>query len=279
MARLGIDVRINNEPARVFFGETVTKRKFTGVAMFAWSRPENVPRTTLYSEQIPTADNGWAGQNYTGFKNGDGQADRRDRDRARSRQREALWHELQRLYAEELPVLPLYFRADAHIWPKWLEGVARPGIRARPPMGRGVARVEGRAARQAAAGTRDEPLLIGGWPRLVLLLMSFLIYALIGLMPGDPVDVMINANPNLTAADARLRALYGLDRPIGERYVAWLGAAVQGDLGFSRLHARPVLEVLVPRLGNTARPDGDGFALAIAIALPLGIVAALRPRR
>lgn len=114
---------------------------------------------------------------------------------------------------------------------------------------------------------------------VVLFVMSFIIYALIGLMPGDPVDVMINANPRATAEDAaRLRALYGLDRPIGERYLAWLGAAVQGDLGFSRLHARPVLEVLVPRLGNTVVLMGIGFALAIAIALPLGIVAALRPR-
>ena len=114
---------------------------------------------------------------------------------------------------------------------------------------------------------------------VVLFVMSFIIYVLIGLMPGDPVDVMINANPRATAEDAaRLRALYGLDRPIGERYLAWLGAAVQGDLGFSRLHARPVLDVLVPRLGNTVALMGIGFALAIALALPLGIVAALRPR-
>jgi len=114
---------------------------------------------------------------------------------------------------------------------------------------------------------------------IVLFVMSFIIYALIGLMPGDPVDVMINANPHATAADAaRLRALYGLDRPIGERYLAWLGAAMQGDLGFSRLHARPVVDVLMPRLGNTVALMGISFALAIAIALPLGIVAALRPR-
>lgn len=114
---------------------------------------------------------------------------------------------------------------------------------------------------------------------IVLFVMSFVIYALIGLMPGDPVDLMINANPRATAEDAaRLRALHGLDRPIGERYLAWLGAALQGDLGYSRLHSRPVLEVLWPRLGNTAALMGLSFVLAIAIALPCGIVAALRPR-
>ncbi len=109
--------------------------------------------------------------------------------------------------------------------------------------------------------------------------MSFVIYGLIGLMPGDPIDLMVSANPNLTPAEAaRLRALHGLDRPIGVRYLAWLGAALQGDFGYSRLHAKPVLDVLLPRLGNTALLMGLSFALAFAIALPAGIVAALRPR-
>ncbi len=50
---------------------------------------------------------------------------------------------------------------------------------------------------------------------IVLLIMSFVIYGLIGLMPGDPIDLMITADPNLTAEDqARLRALYCIDRPI-----------------------------------------------------------------
>ena len=66
----GIDIDIRNEPARVFFGETVTKRKFPAMAMFAWiSAPESVPRTTLHSEEIPTEANNWSGQNYTGFRN------------------------------------------------------------------------------------------------------------------------------------------------------------------------------------------------------------------
>ena len=113
---------------------------------------------------------------------------------------------------------------------------------------------------------------------VVLLIMSFVIYALIGLMPGDPIDIMVSGDPNLTPEDAkRLRALYGLDRPIGERYLSWLGAAVQGDLGFSRLYARPVLEVLWPRLGNTVILMGASFALAFAIALPAGMAAALKP--
>ncbi|MGH1483279.1 MAG: peptide ABC transporter substrate-binding protein [Geminicoccales bacterium] len=127
--RLGIDITIKNEPARVFFGETMAKRKFTGLGMFAWiSSPENVPRSTLHSEEIPSADNGWAGQNYTGYKNEvmDDLLDRIERELDREK-RAAMWHQLQTLYAEELPVIPLYFRANAHIWPKWLKGVVPTG--------------------------------------------------------------------------------------------------------------------------------------------------------
>jgi peptide/nickel transport system permease protein len=113
---------------------------------------------------------------------------------------------------------------------------------------------------------------------VVILAMSFLVYALIGLMPGDPIDLMISSNPHLTSADAsRLRALYGLDRPIVERYWTWLSGALHGDLGYSRAFQRPVLDVLLPRLGNTLILMGSSFLLSVAIALPLGIMAALRP--
>ena len=114
---------------------------------------------------------------------------------------------------------------------------------------------------------------------VVLLLMSFVIYGLIGLMPGDPIDLMASGNPHITSADvARLKALYGLDRPLLERYGHWLAAALRGELGYSRSFARPVLEVLPPRLANTCLLMGVSFVLALLIALPAGILAALRPR-
>jgi peptide/nickel transport system permease protein len=98
-------------------------------------------------------------------------------------------------------------------------------------------------------------------------------------MPGDPIDIMIFSNPEMTTAEAdRLRALYGLDQPILERYLGWLGNALGGDLGYSRLYNQPVLEVLLPRLGNTVILMGLSFILALAIALPAGIYAATRPQ-
>ncbi len=114
---------------------------------------------------------------------------------------------------------------------------------------------------------------------IVLLVMSFVIYGLIGLMPGDPIDLMITADPKITAMDAaHLRELYGLDESIIKRYVYWLSAAISGDFGFSRLYAQPVLPVMWSAVLNTIILLGSSFALALLIALPLGIVAAMRAR-
>ena len=113
---------------------------------------------------------------------------------------------------------------------------------------------------------------------LVLLVMSFVIYSLIGLMPGDPLDVMIASNPGATPeVVARLRAIYGLDQPLMLRYGHWLLAAVQGDLGFSRTHSQPVLEVLAPALWVTCKLMLISFVISVILSLALGIAAALKP--
>ena len=113
---------------------------------------------------------------------------------------------------------------------------------------------------------------------LVLAAMSFLIYGLIGLMPGDPIDEMIAANPHLTSADAEaLRQRYGLDLPITERYWNWVTGALAGDLGYSRVHSVPVLDVLAPRLVNTLILVGSSVVLAIVLAIPIGVYAATHP--
>jgi peptide/nickel transport system substrate-binding protein len=126
---LGVDVQIKNEPARVFFGETTRKRKFDGMAMYAWiSSPERNPRSTLSSQSIPSEENGWSGQNQPGWKN-----DRVDElitlldlefDPAK---RLELIHEMTWHYTNELPVLPLYYRSDVSITPKNLRGYKLPG--------------------------------------------------------------------------------------------------------------------------------------------------------
>ncbi len=112
---------------------------------------------------------------------------------------------------------------------------------------------------------------------VVLALMSVAVYGLIGLMPGDPIDEMISADPRMTSADAqRLKALYGLDKPLHERYLAWAGRALQGDFGYSRIQAKPVLDVILPRLGNTIALMLSALLIALSFAIPLGVLAAVR---
>lgn len=113
---------------------------------------------------------------------------------------------------------------------------------------------------------------------LVLLVMSFVIYNLIGLMPGDPIDLLTSGNPGATPESiAALRAIYGLDQPLVLRYWHWLAAALQGDLGFSRVHSQPVLEVVMPALWQTCKLLVTSFVLSVLLSTTLGIVAALRP--
>jgi peptide/nickel transport system permease protein len=113
---------------------------------------------------------------------------------------------------------------------------------------------------------------------MTLAIMSLVVYLLIGLMPGDPIDLMISGDPKMTSADAaRLRALYGVDKPLLERYLAWAHQALTGNFGYSRSFGQPVLAVLGPRLLNTIELAGIAFLLSVSIALPLGIWAASRP--
>ena len=126
---VGFDIKIKNEPARVFFGRTMTERRYSGLGMYAWmSSPENVPRTTLHSEHIPTKANNFSGQNYTSFKNAemDELLETIEIQLDKSKRKE-MWKRLQHIYANELPVLPLYCRANAYILPKWLTGVEPTG--------------------------------------------------------------------------------------------------------------------------------------------------------
>jgi peptide/nickel transport system substrate-binding protein len=126
--RAGIEVRIRNEPARVYFGETLRQRRFQ-LAMYAWfSSPEAVPRTTLHSEMIPSEANAWQGQNQPGVRSPemDGLIDAIERELDPAKRR-PIWARMQTLYAQEAWVLPLYFRADPFVIPKWLGGVEPTG--------------------------------------------------------------------------------------------------------------------------------------------------------
>jgi peptide/nickel transport system permease protein len=114
---------------------------------------------------------------------------------------------------------------------------------------------------------------------VTLALLSLAMFLLIGLMPGDPIDLAIAGDPRLTAEDAaRLRALHGLDQPLLARYAAWVQALLAGQFGHSRLFAQPVAQVIWPALTATLLLLGAALLLAGALGLALGLLAAARPR-
>lgn len=127
--KAGVDVVIKNQPPRVLFGETLRKRLFDGGVIYAWmASPRNIPKTTMHSSMIPTADNGYAGQNHVAYASKD--ADKSIDDLSvvcGERENRALWNHLQDLYAQDLPALPLFFRAEAFFIPAWLAGVTPTG--------------------------------------------------------------------------------------------------------------------------------------------------------
>lgn len=112
-----------------------------------------------------------------------------------------------------------------------------------------------------------------------LAILSFCAFALIALMPGDPIEVAIAGDPRLTAEDAaRLRALHGLDQPFTERYLAWASGLLRGEFGYSRLFAQPVAALLGPALLSTLALAGSALLIALVIGIGLGTLAASRPR-
>jgi peptide/nickel transport system substrate-binding protein len=126
---VGIDVAIQNQPARVLFGETIPQRRFPGLALFAWlSAPESVPRTTMHSTMIPSEENNWQGQNAAGYRSErvDALIDAMEVELDREK-RGAMWRELQQIYAAELPSIPLWFRSQAYIMPLWLVDIEPTG--------------------------------------------------------------------------------------------------------------------------------------------------------
>jgi peptide/nickel transport system substrate-binding protein len=124
-----IDIVIKNEPARTLFGETTKKRTFTGMVMYAWSSAVNEsPRKTLFSDQTPSAANNYGGANYIAFSDKTMDADivkaESELDPAKQK---PIWAEMQKIYADQVRVLPLFFRAEPYVVPKWLKGFTPTG--------------------------------------------------------------------------------------------------------------------------------------------------------
>jgi peptide/nickel transport system permease protein len=110
----------------------------------------------------------------------------------------------------------------------------------------------------------------------ILFGVSVFTFALVHLTPGDPIDQMVALNPQISAAEeAAIRARYGLDGPVWQQYLTWIGNVLQGDLGTVISVDQPVLPYIIARLPETIALGLFGWAVALLIAIPTGIYAAV----
>ncbi|NHX40390.1 MULTISPECIES: ABC transporter permease [Haloarcula] len=110
----------------------------------------------------------------------------------------------------------------------------------------------------------------------ILFGVSVLTFALVHLTPGDPIDQMVALNPQISAAEeAAIRARYGLDGPVWQQYLTWIGNVLQGDLGTVISVDQPVLPYIMARLPETIALGLFGWAIALLISIPTGIYAAV----
>jgi peptide/nickel transport system permease protein len=110
---------------------------------------------------------------------------------------------------------------------------------------------------------------------VVLLGVSVVVFALVHLVPGDPIRVSMGTRFNQAAYD-QLRERAGFDLPLPVQYGRYLAGAATGDLGVSFRSGRPVTTTLVDRLPATLSLAGAALIVALVIAVPLGIVSAVR---
>ena len=110
---------------------------------------------------------------------------------------------------------------------------------------------------------------------LTLFIATVVVFVVLNIVPGDPASYMMGLNADPQAL-TQLRNELGLDQPAWQRYLAWLGQLLQGDLGISYTYRVPVAELIAERLSVSLPLTIIATALSLVIALPLGTLAATR---
>ena len=118
--------------------------------------------------------------------------------------------------------------------------------------------------------------LIAAVPTLIG--VSILIFLAIRLVPGDAITATLGTEAGMLSPEQRasLRSYYGLDRPIFEQYVYWIGEALHGNLGLSIRQGRPVLDLIIDRFPLTLELALMAVAIALVVGIPLGLLSAIR---
>lgn len=109
----------------------------------------------------------------------------------------------------------------------------------------------------------------------VLLGVSFIVFSILSLTPGDPVEMRLGDNYTQESYEAMTKEL-GLDQPFPVRYVNYVGGVMQGDFGLSYTTSRPVFDEIQARLPNTVVLAAFSMFFAVIIGIPLGVISATR---
>ncbi len=110
----------------------------------------------------------------------------------------------------------------------------------------------------------------------ILFGVSVFTFAMVHLTPGDPIDQLVALNPQISAAEeAAIRARYGLDGPVWQQYFTWITNVLQGDFGTVINVDQPVGPYIMDRLPQTIALGLFGWVIALLIAIPTGIYAAV----
>lgn len=117
--------------------------------------------------------------------------------------------------------------------------------------------------------------LIGMIP--VMLVMSIILFGMMQLMPGNPLDAYVGLNSKMTPErKAQLAANLGLDKSIPEQYVRWLKETVSGNFGESYKLKKPVVDIMGPAIWNSFLINISSMLIAFAISIPVGIKSAVK---
>jgi len=112
---------------------------------------------------------------------------------------------------------------------------------------------------------------------LTLFGMSVLIFVMLRLVPGNVADILVDsagiADPK---EKAKIIAELGLDRPIFDQYLQWIGGLFRGDLGFAYVSERPAIEEIAPRIPISAKLAGLALFFSVILGVPLGVISAVR---
>ena len=112
---------------------------------------------------------------------------------------------------------------------------------------------------------------------LTLFGMSVLIFVMLRLVPGNIADILVDS-AGIVDPDEKARIAHelGLDRPIFDQYIQWIGGLMRGDLGYAYLSERPAIEEIAPRIPISAKLAALALFFSVVLGVPFGVISAVR---